>query len=478
MLRRRSPPLRAAQRGSVLIVALLVSAIISISLASYIKLSINSVTLADRSFYGTSALNLAEMGIEEAMYCYNQLDDVSTPASAWSGTNITWTISGDTVSALIDDIPVGPGVTGRVKVYCSHYNPTGSNPVVVARAQVTPQRGPVLEKWLEVTLRKRSLWANGMVSRNGIVWDGGNSSADSWNSDPDGDGTSTVAYSSSSDAANATVGTPSSTNNAIDISGGTIRGEILSGGGTIGKTSGAILSSTTTGTGWDTSLVTNDFSATFPGITVPSPPVGNKNVVSTSAPITFPSSLPRGSDVDWNGVYYYEFASGWGLTSAGAATNVVTIAGNCVILATNNSGAYTVNLGGNASIQVASGGQLQIFTNGHIEAAGNGMANGNLSPATMKIYGTHTTAAGQTIRFVGNAASTAAVYAPNATFQLKGNGSLSGAVVANSINLNGNAAFHYDEALGNVSSGNPFGIVRWRELQSTSERASYPTVAF
>jgi len=468
-------PGRRLRRGSVLIVTMLVAAIISISLASYIKLAINSVTMADRSFYNTSALNLAEMGVEEAMYCYNQLDNVSVATSAWTGTSVTWTIAGDnSVSALLNNVSVGPGVTGRVKIYASHYNPSGTNPVVIARAQVTPQRGPVLEKWLEITLRKRSLWANGMVSRNGIVWDGGNATADSWNSDPDNDSsTPAEAYSSSTAHADATVGTPSSTNNAIDVGGGTIYGEILNGGGTIGKTSGATLTSTTTGTGWDSGLISNDFSATFPGITVPAPPTGSKNLVSNTTPIAFPESLPRTGDVAWNGAYYYEFASGWGLASSGAASNVVTVAGNVVILATNNSGAYTVNLGGNASIQVASGGQLQIYTNGHIEAAGNGMANSNVSPSTLKIYGTHTTAGGQTIRFVGNSASTAAVYAPNATFQLKGNGSLYGAVVANSINLNGNTSFHYDEALGSVGSGNPFGIVRWRELQSVDQRSPY-----
>src|SRR5437870_3803842 len=70
---RRAHP---ASRGSVLITALILAAIIAISLTSYIKLALNSLTLADRSFYQNAAVNLTEVGIEEAMYCYNQLDNV------------------------------------------------------------------------------------------------------------------------------------------------------------------------------------------------------------------------------------------------------------------------------------------------------------------------------------------------------------------------------------------------------------------
>jgi hypothetical protein len=478
----RSPS--SDRRGSLLIVAMLLAAIIGISLVSYIKLAMNSATLADRSFYQNSAINLAEMGVEEALYCYNRLDENSSnPSGAWTGTSITWTIHGtdNSVTATLPSITIGNGVTGSVKVYCSHYNPSGTNPVVIARSLITmPNNGPTIEKWLEITLRKRSLWANGMVARNTITWNGGNSSADSWNSDPDNDtATAAVGYGTTDGPAkaNATLGTPSTVNGAIDLSGGTVRGRIMDAGGTISHTSAAILSNNVSGTGWDSTLVSSDFSASFPGISVPAPPSGGKNTINSSRPVSFPSTLPATGDVAWNGVYYYEFASGYGAASSGSSTNVLTINGPVVFLATGNNGVNTIDLGGSASIAIAANASLTVYTNGNIEAAGNGISNSNSSASTFQIYGTSTTAGAQTIRFVGNGASTAAIYAPNATFQLKGNGSLNGAVIANEINLNGNAAFHYDEALGNTTAGNPFGVIKWRELQSASERTTANTTS-
>ena len=122
------PRARPRQRASILIVTMLLASIISISLASYLRVSINSLKLADRSFYSTSALNLAELGLEEALYCLNQLDNVSTPASAWGGSvsGITWTIASDnSVRATLTPAAPGPGYTAVVKVYCTHYNPSG-----------------------------------------------------------------------------------------------------------------------------------------------------------------------------------------------------------------------------------------------------------------------------------------------------------------------------------------------------------------
>lgn len=471
---------RRPARGSVLITALIFSAIIAISLASYLRLALNSHKLADRSFYQNAALNLAEYGLEQALLCYNRLDEVTTPADAWTGAGWPAPATDNSVTRSFLDIPLGPGVTGEVKVYCLHHNPgTGITPVVVSRARVLfGTRGAPFDRYMEVTLRKRSLFANGMVARDTLVWNGGNAAADSWNSDHDDNpGTAPVAYGSAAGPAraNASVGTPNPANGALDFGGGTIRGRVMNAGGTITHSSGAILSSTSTGTGWDASLISTDFSATFPTIDVPAPPAANKNSVTSSTPINVPSTLPRSGDVSWNGEYYYDFASLWTLSAGGAATNVLTINGPVVLLATAHNGRNVIDLAGNASIAVTGSGRMKVYTNGNIEASGNGLVNSNVSPSTLQIYGINPTVGGQTIRFVGNGTSKAVVYAPNATFQLRGNGRLDGAVVANTINLNGNASFHYDESLGNMTAGNPFRIAKWRELQSAAERDVYRT---
>lgn len=470
-------PFPSGARGSLLIVAMIISAIIGISLVSYIKLAGNSLTLADRSFYQPAALNLAEMGIEEAMYCFNRLDDVATPEAAWTVSGRTWTHSpGDTsITTKISDITLGPGVTGEVRVYCSNYNPGNAKPFVVAKATVTFARGnKPIEKWLQVALRRRSLWANGMVARNSIVWSGGVTQADSWNSDHDNNpATPGVAYGSTDGPArpNATVGSPNNANNAVSVSGGQVRGRILTGGGSVGHTSTAILEDNLTQSNWETALVSSDFSATFPSVTVPSPPAIDKNAVNSSSPITFPSTLPAAGHKAWNGTYYYDFSSDWVLRMSG--TQALTINGPVAFLATAHSGKTAVDLSGNAQITIDSTGSLTVYTDGDIDATGNAFANATSTPIALQLFGTNPAVSGQTFRLAGGGAAIGAIYAPNATVELKGGAELHGAAVGNRIEVTGTSKFHYDEALGNVSTGNPFGVEQWRELQSADERAEF-----
>jgi len=48
--------------------------------------------------------------------------------------------------------------------------------------------------------------------------------------------------------------------------------------------------------------------------------------------------------------------------------------------------------------------------------------------------------------------------------------------VADTIRVTGNAAFHYDESLESFDTGNPYGIAKWRELISATDRAAYSTL--
>ena len=74
----------ADQRGAFLIVAMVFAAAIAIVLASYLTLGRTSLKLAHRSFFASDATNLAEAGLEEALYCFNQMGNGVAPATAWS----------------------------------------------------------------------------------------------------------------------------------------------------------------------------------------------------------------------------------------------------------------------------------------------------------------------------------------------------------------------------------------------------------
>src|SRR3954471_13385313 len=150
-LTRRQTLSDAPQRGSVLIVALLLCAVIGISLGSYIALGKSSMRLSNRSFYNTSAINLAETGVEEAVWCFNQATAGVAVATAWNG----WTIAGTNAKRTFTDFSLSGNTTASVRVIAEKYNPTASDqPKVYAEATVTiPGESRTLTKSVEILLR-------------------------------------------------------------------------------------------------------------------------------------------------------------------------------------------------------------------------------------------------------------------------------------------------------------------------------------
>src|SRR4051794_28397532 len=73
-----------SDRGAALLAALCFATILAISLSSYMTLCYRTLSLSTRSAQGTRAIELAENGLEDALWALNEND--------WSG----WTISGTT----------------------------------------------------------------------------------------------------------------------------------------------------------------------------------------------------------------------------------------------------------------------------------------------------------------------------------------------------------------------------------------------
>ncbi|MBI4624292.1 MAG: hypothetical protein HY736_13890 [Verrucomicrobia bacterium] len=464
---------------------MLLAGVIGISLASYLKLSITSLRAANRSFYANSSVDYAEIGIERAMACFYSVSGGTAAANAWTGWGLDTTTKVATRTFLSSSSSTtypnpGPNITAAIRVYVRGYDFTGT-PIIVSKASITPSTptdGPAINKFVKVTLRPRSLFANGLVSRNTISWTG-NPSADSWNSDPDNDTTTAaVAYSTAAGvrAANCTIGCVATANGAIDLATGKVYGSVASGGGTV--SGGSVISNSLTGTGIDPNCVSTDFSASFPTVATPTPTTVN-TATDVSGTMTYPS-LPAGGTAmnASDNTYYYNFGLGTNIDINGGGKNIQITAGNKVVFIMNNhSGVPAIDIGGNAYLTVNAGASLTIYTNGNLTMAGNGVVNSNVQPSSCLIYGTRTTA-GQTITVSGNGQLKAAVYAPNATVTANGGGSsgqIQGSIVANSIVMHGGADFHYDEALRNLSAGAGVGVTEWRELQTATERNQYST---
>ncbi len=439
------PPRRTrTRRGSVLIVAMLLASIIGISLVSYIKLSTNSLKLAHRSFFANAGNNLVEAGLEEAVYSFNLMGSGTAVATVWSTAN-GWTTNSaaNTATRTLPTFTLDQNATGIIKIYVSGYDGTNAAPVVVAQSTITPfDGGAPIVKIVEVTLRFNGPFANGVVAKNGMTWNG-QPTADSWLSNPTSSTTGPWStYPGTGARANTTVADLTGT---VDLgSQGIIRGSLALGS-----------AATYTGSNTITGTTTRNFSST---LAMPVYPTAASLDHYTNLGATIPATIPSGLDQPntADGRYYF-FAVSAAISTTIAANKNVTIIGSG---STNVSGTVTL----------PSTSTLIVYTDGTI----NGTFVNNAWAGALQLYTTTTSAT--TIN--GNQNITACIYAPNSPITGNGGGSTGafyGSFVGATVTSNGHMDFHYDESLRTIGGSKPWALNLWRELQSATERASYAT---
>jgi hypothetical protein len=443
-------PHPSLRRGSVLIIAMLVAALIALVLGSYLSLSLSTAHFANRTFYSNASFNLAEAGAEEAVWSFNRLTNGAS--DGWTA----WSNNGNDAWQKFDGFAFGANATGSVKVYVENYNPPVASvrPKVIALASVASGTDAPITKMIELTLSRRSHFASGLVAQDNITFNGNNASVDSWNS---GSASSPVPYSAAVRNDHGSVSSASVQSTAMLVNQADIWGYAATGGAApqVGA-SGSIRGATTpVGVQIDPSRVSTDFCVNLDPVTAPS---GG----TTIAAITGPATLGTlGTATSWRCD---------SITLNGS--QVLTILGQVTLVLTAGSGFDAFDVTGNASIHIPTGSSLTLYVEGNVKIAGNGLGNDNVQPITCQFWGTNSSAAGQKIELAGNGAFAGVVYAPNAIVRLNGNGDMMGSVIAYDIIITGNAAFHYDESL--ASNGDAgFGVATWREITTGAERSTY-----
>jgi hypothetical protein len=433
----------------VLIVALLISALIALALGSYLALNLGTSRLARQGYQQNAAFHLAETGAEEAVWSFNRAN--AKAGDAWTG----WS-TGNAGAAWrkFTGFDFGGNTTGTIKVYVSNARPLASErPMVIARSEVTAPGAPASTRMIEVTLARRSYFANGLVARETVRFAGLNTTVDSWNSDPDNDpATPPVDYSAAVRNDRGSIATLAVENSAMLVNQASVWGFVATGGappevGVQGSIRGA---NTPAGVQIDPIRVSTDFSANLPLI---SAPLDGTLIDAVGATLGTVGQATR-----WR-------CPGLVLK----ANQTLTILGDVTLILTAATGT-ALDVTGNASIVVPVGSSLVVYVEADLKIAGNGLGNANSRPATCLIWGTSISAAGQSIQVAGNGALKAAIYAPNADVKINGNGEIMGAIVGRVITFVGNANFHYDESLANFGDNTPFGVTRWHELTTGAER--------
>jgi hypothetical protein len=448
---------------------MLLCAIIGVSLASYINVARNTQRIANRALYNNAAMNLAENGLEEAMYSVNRLVSDST----YSFTSDGWTAMGSSdMRRKWTGTTFDQNATGEVRVYIMSYN---NAPRILARSVVRlgGATSAPIEKWIEVQLRKTSKFANGLVAKDSIRFNGNNASVDSWNSDPDNNpATAAVRYSSAVRRDNGSVGSISVSVDAVLVQNADIWGFAATGGALPSVGSNGLVGPFGTASGtMDMSRVSTDFAANFDPVTAPTTgstiaAIGNSDLPLTlgSAGATTTLRIPS-------------------ISATGNSSKVLTIQGDTTIVLTAAAGTSALSMGGQSSIAIAPGAKLTIYVEGNVNIAGNGVANGGTTaatanqPANFQLWGTRTSGT-QSVSISGNGALSCVAYVPNGSLTINGNGDVMGSFVANDITVVGNAAFHYDESLGNFGGSNPYRVSRWNEITNQADRAAITVLSF
>lgn len=458
---------RAESRGSLLIVAMILTAVIGISLASYIRLGLQSQKISNRALYNNAAINLAENGLEEAMYSINKMVNDST--YGWTGWSNSGTGSSDSAwrrfPSSTGTYSFDQNATGYVRVHVSNYKGINS-PVIVARSTINlgGEASTAVEKWIEVTLTRTSKFANGLVAKDTILFRGNNPSVDSWNSDPAKSGSYT-AYSSANRNDNGSVGSISVAIDSVLVKQADVWGYVSTNGDdptdSVGKNGSILGEDSPGGVKVDPNRVSTSFSASFDPVTTPST-TGLTSLGTINSPTTLGTA----------GATSTILCSAIALSGN---SKTLTIQGDVTLIISAAAGAQAITINGTGSgITVAANSSLKLYTAGDIDLTGQGIVNTSGAPKNIQIYGTSSsTSSDQAIKIAGGGSFSGCIYAPNGNVELRGDGSMWGSVVAEDIDLTGNANFHYDESLGNLDGGNPFRVGSWKELTTSGQRATY-----
>jgi hypothetical protein len=180
-------------RGAISLISLCLISALGVVVGSYFALVTHAQQLGTRQFQNGRTAELAQAGLEEALWALNQ--------NTWTGSgpagSTAWTTSGANRTVLLDYGSLGHGASGKIALTVANYASAGPVwPTINVDAIVTLTDGRTIHKKLQATTTPAPLFGNAIASATAAVSFGGGGTVDSWNSDPDNDpATASVPYS-------------------------------------------------------------------------------------------------------------------------------------------------------------------------------------------------------------------------------------------------------------------------------------------
>jgi hypothetical protein len=426
------------QRGAALLAAMCFASVLALSLGSYMTLCSRTLALSTRTMQGTHSVELAEAGMEDALWALNKND--------WSA----WTLTGTTATRTISGFTFDGGITGTVSIRVTSYNGTAGARSVTVTGTATQPNGTSVSRTLTSSSAEAPLFVNAISATDGIVSFSSGGTVDSYDSAVGTYASQTPSFSAiiSSDAAAPTSAT-------IQLTNAVVKGYAASrySGGPSYSTSAKLIGPSTPGT---TRIDTSRISSS------PYQPIFTIKTITGSGTVLAPtpnSTTTLGAAGETTPRIYY--SSGLDLTH----TTKLIVAGPVRIVVSGN---FDVGRnGGTPVVEVAATGTLEVFTSGDFALVGAGIRNLTLNPKRAVIYANNAVVESGiylTEPFYG------VIYAPNATVYSLGDSVIYGALVTKKMTFSGTApAVHYDLNLRKtVFTGvdTPFAVSDWRETSN------------
>ena len=156
------------------------------------------------------------------------------------------------------------------------------------------------------------------------------------------------------------------------------------------------------------------------------------------------------NNILWNGDYVATSLSG-----------TTYVAGKARLVLPNG-----LSMSGNDQFIIGPGGSVQVYADGSsLTVGGNGVINPSGFAGNFILYGTPNVTS---LTYNGNGTFTGVIVAPSADLTMNGSGNtpqdFSGALMVNSVKMNGHFGFHYDQALGRMPLNGRYLITSWDEI--------------
>src|SRR5271165_4755137 len=169
----RGQSMPASERGSAMLAALCLAMVFAICLSSYIALCYNSLKMSTRNLMGSHCIELAETGIERALYSQNNWDW----AAPWAVNAVS-----STASLTLPAFSFENGATGLVNVSVVENIPKTNWAQITSTATVTLPDGTKLTRSLQCVCEPLSTFVNAAAATTGNVTFTNGGALDSYNS--------------------------------------------------------------------------------------------------------------------------------------------------------------------------------------------------------------------------------------------------------------------------------------------------------